>query len=52
MVKDADSYTDMLDTVRAFHEKHRDAFWSKMKKLEKREGRIINGRVRVSEFRE
>ena len=29
-----------------------DAFWSKMKKLEQRESRMINGRIRVSEFRE
>jgi len=27
------------------------AFWAKMGKLERREGRIINGRIRVSEFR-
>ncbi len=29
-----------------------DAFWSKMKKLEQREARMINGRIRVSEFRD
>lgn len=28
------------------------AFWDKMTKLEQRNGRLINGRVRVSEFRE
>jgi NTP pyrophosphatase (non-canonical NTP hydrolase) len=28
-----------------------DAFWSKMKKLGQRESRMINGRIRVSEFR-
>jgi NTP pyrophosphatase (non-canonical NTP hydrolase) len=27
------------------------AFWQKMEKLEKRESRLINGRIRVSEFR-
>ncbi len=27
------------------------AFWSKMEKLGKRQSRIVNGRVRVSEFR-
>ncbi len=27
------------------------AFWDKMKKLEQRESRTINGRIRVSEFR-
>ena len=29
-----------------------ESFWSKMKKLEQRESRIINGRIRVSEFRD
>jgi NTP pyrophosphatase (non-canonical NTP hydrolase) len=29
-----------------------EAFWSKMQKLERRESRIINGRIRVSEFRD
>ena len=29
-----------------------DAFWDKMKKLEARESRMINGRIRVSEFRD
>jgi NTP pyrophosphatase (non-canonical NTP hydrolase) len=28
-----------------------DAFWSKMYKLARREGRLVNGRIRVSEFR-
>jgi NTP pyrophosphatase (non-canonical NTP hydrolase) len=28
------------------------AFWSKMQKLDERESRIINGRIRVSEFRD
>jgi len=28
-----------------------DAFWVKMEKLSKREGRLVNGRIRVSEFR-
>ncbi len=28
-----------------------DAFWRKMQKLDQRKSRIINGRVRVSEFR-
>ena len=28
------------------------AFWSKMRKLERRESRMINGRIRVSEFRD
>ena len=29
-----------------------DAFWKKMKKLESRESKMINGRIRVSEFRD
>ncbi len=28
------------------------AFWEKMKKLESRQGRMVNGRIRVSEFRD
>lgn len=29
-----------------------EAFWAKMKRLDSRESRIINGRIRVSEFRD
>jgi len=29
-----------------------DAFWAKMNKLESRESRMVNGRIRVSEFRD
>ena len=29
-----------------------DAFWAKMKKLEQRNSRMINGRILVSEFRD
>ena len=28
-----------------------EAFWSKMNKLDKRQSRMVNGRIRVSEFR-
>ena len=28
-----------------------DAFWGKMEKLMQRESRVVNGRIRVSEFR-
>ena len=108
---DTDSYTDMLNAVQAFHDKHdfkntggeeltyrvalmaeelgeisacvskgkdrealaeecadlfillvgtaiaadfdlRDAFWNKMQKLGQRESRMIDGRIRVSEFRD
>jgi len=30
----------------------RQAFWDKMQKIEARKSRIINGRIRVSEFRD
>ena len=30
----------------------KDAFWSKMDKLMKRESRMVNGRIRVSEFKD
>ncbi|MCP5430762.1 MAG: nucleoside triphosphate pyrophosphohydrolase family protein [Chromatiaceae bacterium] len=30
----------------------KDAFWSKMQKLMQRDARMINGRIRVSEFRD
>lgn len=108
---DTDSWSAMLDAVRAFHEKHRfretggeeltyrialmaeelgeisscvtkgkstgalaeevadllilimgtgiaaqfdlnDAFWKKMRQLMQRESRIVDGRIRVSEFRD
>ena len=29
-----------------------EAFWAKMKKLDQRESRMVNGRIRVSEFRD
>ena len=29
-----------------------ESFWSKMKKLEQRQSRMINGRIRVSDFRD
>ncbi len=111
MMENDDSYTSMLETVQAFHDKHdfkntggeelayrvalmteelgeisacvtkgknteqlaeecadllilligtaisadfdlRQAFCAKMKKIEGRESRMINGRIRVSEFRD
>ncbi|TCK16890.1 NTP pyrophosphatase (non-canonical NTP hydrolase) [Thiogranum longum] len=30
----------------------KDAFWNKMEKLMQRESRMVNGRIRVSEFRD
>jgi len=29
-----------------------EAFWEKMQKLDRRESRMVNGRIRVSEFRD
>ncbi len=111
MVTNSDSYDEMLEAVRMFHEKHRfkenggedllyrialmteelgeiaecvtkgkskdklaeevadllilllgtaiaadfdlrRAFWEKMQKIQSREGRLVNGRIRVSEFKE
>ena len=111
MMSNDDSWTQMLDVVQAFHDKHdfkntggeelayrvalmteelgeisacvtkgkdtrqlaeesadlliliigtaiaanfdlKKSFWEKMKKLESRESRMINGRIRVSEFRD
>lgn len=39
-----DSYKIMLAAVQAF--------WDKMKKLDERKSKMINGRIRVSEFRD
>lgn len=30
----------------------RQAFWDKMRKIQSREGKMINGRIRVSEFKD
>lgn len=48
----ADLFILLLGTAIAADFDLRRAFWDKMKKVESREARMINGRIRVSEFRE
>jgi len=47
----ADLFILILGTAIAADFDLRQAFWDKMKKVESRESRMINGRIRVSEFR-
>jgi NTP pyrophosphatase (non-canonical NTP hydrolase) len=48
----ADLFILLLGTAIAADFDLRKAFWDKMKKVESRESRMINGRIRVSEFRD
>jgi NTP pyrophosphatase (non-canonical NTP hydrolase) len=48
----ADLFILLLGTAIAADFDLRQAFWDKMKKVESRESRMINGRIRVSEFRD
>ncbi len=48
----ADLFILLLGTAIAADFDLRQAFWHKMKKVESRESRMINGRIRVSEFRD
>ena len=48
----ADLFILLLGTAIAADFRLDHAFWAKMKKLEQRESRMINGRIRVSEFRD
>lgn len=48
----ADLFILIVGTAIAADFDLRDAFWSKMGKLMKRESRMVNGRIRVSEFRD
>ena len=48
----ADLLILLLGTAIAADFDLRQAFWDKMKKVESRESRLINGRIRVSEFRD
>jgi NTP pyrophosphatase (non-canonical NTP hydrolase) len=48
----ADLYILLLGTAIAADFDLREAFWRKMDKLAARESRMINGRIRVSEFRD
>lgn len=48
----ADLFILLVGTAIAANFDLKEAFWSKMTTLMKRESRMINGRIRVSEFRE
>jgi len=48
----ADLFILLIGTAIAADFDLRQAFWEKMKKIESRESRMINGRIRVSEFRD
>ena len=47
----ADLYILILGTAISANFDLKQAFWDKMDKLDKRKSKIINGRIRVSEFR-
>lgn len=48
----ADLFILLLGTAISANFDLRDAFWRKMNHLMKRESRMINGRIRVSDFRD
>ena len=48
----ADLYILLLGTAISADFDLKQAFWDKMQKLMKRESKMINGRIRVSEFRD
>ena len=48
----ADLFILLLGTAIAADFDLRQAFWDKLKKVENRESRLVNGRIRVSEFRD
>lgn len=48
----ADLFILVLGTAIAQDFDLKQAFWDKMRKLEARQGRLVNGRIRVSEFKE
>ena len=48
----ADLFILLLGTAIAADFDLRQAFWDKMQKVQGRESRMINGRIRVSEFKE
>ncbi len=48
----ADLFVLLLGTAISARLDLRDAFWTKMERLMRREARMINGRIRVSEFRD
>ena len=48
----ADLFILLLGTAIAADFDLKQAFWDKMQKVQSRESRMINGRIRVSEFKE
>ena len=48
----ADLFILVLGTAIAADFDLKQAFWDKMKKIESRQSRMVNGRIRVSEFRD
>jgi NTP pyrophosphatase (non-canonical NTP hydrolase) len=48
----ADLFILLIGTAIAADFDLRDAFWKKMDKLMQRDSRMVNGRIRVSEFRD
>lgn len=48
----ADLFILLLGTAIAADFDLRQAFWDKMLKLDRRQSRMVNGRIRVSEFRD
>ena len=48
----ADLFILVLGTAIAGEFDLKQAFWDKMKKIESRQSRMVNGRIRVSEFRD
>jgi len=48
----ADLFILLLGTAIAADFDLADAFWNKMQKITQRQSRMINGRIRVSEFRD
>ncbi len=48
----ADLFILLIGTAIAADFDLREAFWKKMEKLMQRESRMVNGRIRVSEFRD
>jgi NTP pyrophosphatase (non-canonical NTP hydrolase) len=48
----ADLFILVLGTAIAQDFDLKKAFWDKMQKIESREGKMVNGRIRVSEFKD
>jgi len=48
----ADLFILLIGTAIAQEFDLKRAFWDKMEKIQSREGRMVNGRIRVSEFRD